>query len=320
MRYKNKGYSADTLYFGGGTPNLISPYSIGAIIDAVKDVFKLSGEISIEANPRLITLEKIKILQQCGVNRVSVGMQSAVETELTALGRFHTAIDVFNAVGIVKSAGINNISLDMMLGVPYQTMSSVDTTISFIGELDVKHVSAYILTVEENTPFYQSEIITHCPSEDEVAKIYLHTIKKLGSIGFNQYEISNFSKVGYESIHNLKYWQSKSYLGFGASAHSFLNGKRYAYPNSTTEYINKPKWICTDSSCDEYTEYVMLGLRLTQGINTEYIKSHFGISKDKLLNTAKPLQALGLINIVGDNIFLTPQGFLVSNSIIVQFI
>ncbi|WMJ22019.1 radical SAM family heme chaperone HemW [Paludicola sp. MB14-C6] len=316
--YHDKGYIADTLYFGGGTPSLMKPEWIERIIQTAKDVFSLKGEITIEANPNSVSLEKCKAYKQAGVNRISFGMQSNHENELSALGRTHKPNQVETAICFAREAGIFNISLDLMLGTPYQTLESVSKTLAHITTLPITHISAYMLKIEPNTPFYNSAIINHCGDEDLQSDIYLHTVSFLENMGFAQYEISNFSKVGFESLHNLKYWNCEDYIGFGASAHSHLGTKRFYHPNDIDEYIftNGNHILYSDTHSNDLEEYVMLQLRLKKGLAFNRLVSDFGVDKNKLLRKAEQYEQYGLGNIKNDYLSLTPQGFLISNTLI----
>lgn len=324
LSYKGKGITADTLYFGGGTPILMSSKNIKAIIDIAKEVFSLDGEITLEANPNSTSQKKLLKLKNAGINRISFGVQSADEKELKALGRLHDLPQAINAVNQAYEAGINNISVDIMLGTPYQTMDSVNNTIDILTKLPISHISAYMLKVEKGTPYYNNDILKYCADEDELADIYLNTIDKLENKGFYQYEISNFSKKGLESKHNLKYWQCEEYLGFGASAHSFINERRYYNENSVKEYIESKgkNSITTDDSAGGVDEYILLGLRLTKGIDLQRLKQvdKFNFDYNKFMSCAYKFVDKKFCIINDQALSLTKKGFLISNYIISELL
>lgn len=295
--------SFDTIYFGGGTPSVINADLIGRIINAAKVQFDISPdcEITVECNPSKNLESDFEKYVSFGVNRISLGMQSARNEERFALGRSAGQAEVARAVSDAKSAGINNISLDVMLGTPKQTIDTLDETFEFIDRMNVTHISAYMLKIEEGTKFYEMRERLLLPDEDTVADMYLKTIGSLKKLDFNQYEISNFSKPGFESRHNLKYWKLIPYLGLGASAHSFFNGKRFFYD----ENFN----INNDGTGGSDEEKIMLGLRLCSGIDKALVKKDFS-----------SFVSSGLLKETDKKIALTPEGMLVSNFIISELI
>lgn len=316
----------DTIYFGGGTPSLVKPLYLKQVIDCIKENFNHKHgdtEITIEANPCTITDTRMKAYADMGINRISFGMQSASEKELTALGRTHNLDNIKQCVSLSKNHGINNISLDFMIGTPYQTIESVNETLAFIKSQDIKHVSAYMLKVEQDTPFYASDIVSFCPDEDLTAQIYLNTVASLNDIGLTQYEISNFAVKGYESQHNLKYWNSDEYLGFGTSAHSFYSNARWYYKSNIDDYINDSS-ICKiyEDTFDisTFEEYAMLKLRLTSGLDLNTAHSLYQFDETSILKSLKKLLSHNLITYNDGIIALTPSGFLISNSIISELL
>lgn len=290
----------DTVYFGGGTPSVIEPELIGEILDAARSSFDIdkNAEITIECNPSCASESAFEKYVSYGVNRVSIGMQSAVDSERRALGRTAGADKVAAAVGAAKRAGISNISLDVMLGTPGQSLKSLDETFDFISCADVTHISAYMLKIEEGTCFYEMRDRLALPDDDAVGDMYLKTVSRLASLGFEQYEISNFARRGFESRHNLKYWHLAQYLGLGKSAHSFWQGKRF--------YCDASFNVVPDGTGGSDDEKIMLGLRLNEGISVSLLKND---------NYKKFIQ-LGLMEESGGKISLTPRGMLVSNVII----
>jgi oxygen-independent coproporphyrinogen-3 oxidase len=295
--------SFDTIYFGGGTPSILDSGLIGEIIESAKAHFDIADdcEITVECNPSKDLQRDFQDYARFGVNRISLGMQSAKDEERFALGRVAGQAQVAKAVSDAKEAGITNISLDVMIGTPKQTLDSLDVTFDFINRMDVTHISAYMLKIEQGTKFYEISHKLQLPDEDTVCDMYLKTIDCLKQLGFNQYEISNFSKPNFESRHNLKYWQLDEYLGIGVSAHSLWQGKRF--------YYDKDFNIVADGDGGTEEERVMLGLRLTKGVDKALVKNDYS-------NFVKT----GLITERDNKIALTPQGMLVSNYIISQLI
>ncbi len=293
----------DTVYFGGGTPSILPPESIGKILDCARKRFDISddAEITVECNPSKDLSEDFKKYASYGINRISLGMQSAVDKERFALGRATGKSEVEKTVNYARNAGIDNISLDLMLGTPKQTLASLDYSFDFIKSMGVSHISAYMLKIEEGTKFYQMRDRLALPDDDTVGEMYLKTVETLNSFGIRQYEISNFAVPGFESRHNTKYWDLTPYLGIGKSAHSFWSGKRFYYDR---------EWNKVDDGVGgDKEEQIMLGLRLTKGID----KSLVGRDYNELVK-------MGYIADFGDRIALTPKGMLVSNTIINYFI
>lgn len=318
LSYRGEGYSADTLYFGGGTPSLISTCSLNRVIDAAVQAFSFAGELTLEANPNSVNKQKLTEYSAMGVNRISFGMQSSHESELTALGRTHTRVQTFSAVENAFTVGINNISLDLMIGTPYQSANSLSCTIDTIAGLPITHLSAYMLQIEEGTPFYSGEIRNKCADENLAASLYLAAIEELAALGLLQYEISSFAKNGAKSQHNLKYWKLAPYIGFGASAHSYLNGVRFFHPNDISMYITEKgaHTIITDESCGGVDEYIMLGLRLTEGVSLGMLRDKYGVDNTRLMRSLKRHTEQGYIIFKSEKMFLTQKGFLLSNAII----
>lgn len=321
-RYASSELVADTLYFGGGTPSLLTGEHIRNIIEAAKEIFSFQGEITIEANPNSVSLQKLIAYRQAGVNRISYGVQSGVSKELEALGRKHTKEQVIQAADYAVAAGISNISADIMLGIPFQTQESLMETFNLLRKLPVTHVSAYMLKIEKNTPYAKSPLQSECADEDLLADMYLQAVDLLEQSGFLQYEISNFSKASFESKHNLKYWQQGEYLGFGPSAHSYYHGERFSFPNSILEYIATvgENRIVEETQVDLLEETILLGLRLKEGICPHIIESEFQLEQGLLERHLKKYCGCELMKQNEQRYFLTPKGFLVSNTIILELL
>ena len=289
----------DTVYFGGGTPSILPPELIGKILDCARAQFEISddAEITVECNPSKDLSEDFKKYASYGVNRISVGMQSAVDSERFALGRAAGRNEVERTINYARQSGIENISLDLMLGTPKQTIESLDYSFDFIKRVGVPHVSAYILKIEEGTKFFQMRDRLVLPDDDTVGEMYLKTVDTLASFGIKQYEISNFAVPGFESRHNTKYWTLTPYLGIGKSAHSFWGGKRFFYDREWNKI--------DDGTGGDKEEQIMLGLRLAKGIDKSLVDRDFA-----------EFVKMGYVADLGERIALTPKGMLVSNTII----
>lgn len=324
LNCEHKGIDVDTVYFGGGTPSLLTVPQIERVLKAVNSAFNISQpEITAEANPSSVNYDYLAGLRDIGVNRISFGIQSAVDSELEFLGRLHSCSQGEKAVLDAEKAGFDNISADLMIGLKGQTMESLDLSLQRIIGLPVTHISAYMLKIEEGTAFDCPEVRNSVADDDLLADMYLHMVDKLEKNGFEQYEISNFAKDKKYSKHNLKYWQCEEYLGFGASAHSFWGGERYFCPDDIKGFIEKPiqEKVLTQKSVDKLEEYIMLGLRLKKGISLSRIaEMSSSAERDRIEKIAEQFSAMTLCDITGDSVSLTPKGFLVSNTIIGQML
>lgn len=311
---------ADTLYFGGGTPSLLGGDKITELVAAAKEHFVCDGEVTVECNPSCVEDNFFEKIACAGVNRISLGMQSAVNDERKRLGRLADVRAVEGAIRLAQNAGIDNISLDVMLGIPGQNPKSLEETLSFCVSSGAKHISAYMLKLEEGTWFYENVQKLNLPDDDLTADMYLQMVDFLGNNGFEQYEISNFAKVGYESRHNLKYWNCEEYLGIGPSAHSFLDGKRFFYPRDISFFESGGDSVA-DGDGGGLEEYIMLRLRLSEGLVFEQCEKRFAdFSKKEYLDKVEPLKRAGLVRADEKSISLTPRGFLISNAVIEKII
>ena len=321
----------DTIYIGGGTPSLLKQKHIKKIFDALHTLpIANDCEISIESNPNSVTQEIANCWAKNGINRVSIGLQSASKKVLKTLGRIHSVQEFERAVKYVHNAGIHNINADMMIGVPHQSVRAVRKTVKLLNNQNVTHISAYSLIVEENTPMKSmlDEKIYKLPKENTVVKMYDKTCKMLGRFGFERYEISNFAKAGYECKHNLHCWQCHEYVGFGVAAHSYFENERYSNVEDIDKYVSfitknesVKENIVKLTNADKIEEYIMLGMRTKYGIDLVEMKKRFGydLLKDKN-EQIKKYQALKLIDIKDNILSCTSQGFYVSNSIIADLI
>lgn len=307
----------DTVYFGGGTPSLLGHERLIRILESVYSFFRIAdgAEITVEVNPTSTNELDFDALHRAGFNRLSIGLQSANDNELIILGRRHTAADAKRTVERAQEAGFDNISLDVMLAVPEQTIDSLDKTLTFCASCRVQHISAYILKIEEGTRFYRIKDRLPLFTDDEQAAFYEHTVNKLNDLGYRQYEISNFAVDRYESRHNLHYWHDDEYLGLGPSAHSFIEGRRFYYDSDFSRFFADE--VTEESSGGDSEEYIMLALRLTEGLLFYRYKQRFGHPvSDKLIVAAKRLEEQGLCCVHDKGISLTVKGFLVSNAVI----
>lgn len=306
-----------TIYFGGGTPSILKADRLAMILNTVKNKFHVldDAEITLEVNPCSSKDLDFFKLRQAGFNRVSIGLQSALDSELKTLGRRHSSSDAKETVNSAQNAGIDNISLDLMICVPGQTKSSLTKSIEFCKDCNVTHVSSYILKFEKNTPFYKRKNELDVFSDDEQAKLYLHTVNELESHGYYQYEISNFSKEGFEGKHNLKYWRDEEYLGLGPSAHSYIDGKRFYYNRDINDFYSNI--IVFDDNGGDIYEYIMLALRLKEGLNLKSLFNRYNYTvSESFLKRVNKLVDEGLVTFNNETVSLTKEGFLVSNMII----
>lgn len=319
------GSLVDSIYFGGGTPTMLGAGRLVEILTALHRQYAVApdAEVTLEANPVALTPAMLSALRQGGFNRISFGVQSADAGQLRDLGRTHTTAGAAQAVALARQAGFANISLDIMLGLPHQTVAEVLNTVAFCAGLDVQHISAYMLRLEEGTPFaarYTEEDI----DEDTQREIYLAAAAELERLGYRQYEISNFARPGYASRHNLKYWRCQPYLGVGPAAASFLNGRRFVFPRDIDAFLAaKDPWQLPvdEGPGGDWEETVMMALRLTDGLSRPALDRQFpGQQADTaaLWQRADGLarRSPHLLLVDGAAVRLTREGFLLSNSII----
>ena len=324
---EENNFTAGTVYFGGGTPSLLGAARLSALLEAVDRHFPLAGgaEVTAEVNPAGWENDFFKHLKSSGFTRISAGMQSVNPEELRLLGRTHTPEDLQRTADAVHNAGFSHFSLDLMTALPVKEHREDNLRRSVLAceALGADHVSAYILKVEDGT-FYGTHRERYAfPDEDTACDDYTLVAQALEQLGYMQYEISNFAKPGGESRHNLVYWHDEEYLGIGPAAHSFLNGQRFFYPRSLQDFIagHAPE---ADGPGGSFEEFVMLGLRLTEGVSrTEAARRYTDGSGrfDAILSRAKQLEKQQpkhdpVLRVTENNIALTRSGFLVSNTII----
>lgn len=327
-----KNHIVTSVYIGGGTPSCMNCGTISDILTTIKSHYNVSdnAEISVEANPNSITEDKVAEWKNSGVNRVSIGLQSSDDKLLKIINRPHTKKDYLNAINLLKKYGFNNINTDIMLGLPGQTLKHVKDTLKLILDTNIPHVSAYSLILEEDTPLFKmvssNELVL--PSEDEVVEMYDYVNDILSKNNIERYEVSNFSKHGYECLHNNNCWDMVEYVGFGVGANSYFNGDRWGNIADVKKYIeciNKASYIEdfreTQSDEDLFDEYIMLKLRTRDGVNLNKIKQDY--NKDLLKDKKDEIDNMlryGLIDIKGNNLSATDKGFKVLNQIIVDLV
>ena len=319
-------YTVDTVYFGGGTPSFYGEKRLTALLKHIKKLYKVDkqAEITLEANPDSVDQKMLQRLRKAGFNRISLGVQSADDSQLASLGRPHTFEQACRAVEQARQAGFQNLSLDLIYGLPGQSMDSWQDTVERVLALEPEHISAYGLKVEEGTPLFrrveEGEVL---PDDDAQADCYLWTVERLARAGYEQYEISNFAKPGFPSRHNCKYWLTQPYMGFGPGAHSDFGERRYSFIRDLEGYI---KGVLEGGAVvdeddpiplkERSSEYLMLRLRTARGIEErEYRRSYrmnFAPIEERLI----AYEHRGLACRRDGRWRLTPQGFLVSNQII----
>ncbi len=319
-------HTVDSVYFGGGTPSYLGEKRLVQILKTVRKRYHLSRdvEITLEANPDSAGDWKVlRALRRAGVNRLSLGMQSACDEELHAIGRVHTAAQLRTAVEAARKAKIGNLSLDLIYGLPGQDMARWQANLTAAVDLAPEHLSCYGLKVEEGTPLYARRADADLPGDDLQADMYLWTVDYLTRHGYRQYEISNFARTGRESRHNLKYWTLGEYAGFGPGAHSDFGGVRYAYEKDLEGYIRGVREhtaMLSESEripdIDRDTEWIMLGLRTVRGLDPQDYERRFRRRFTCFLPFLRECEQAGYAVEDGGRWHLTPRGFLVSNQII----
>lgn len=306
-----KNRPIDTIYIGGGTPSLLGK-DIITLLDAVRQNFNVlsNAEITAEANPE--NTKFLDFAKKAGVNRLSVGAQTFCDDRLSLIGRRHTAQDTKDFVKFAKEKGFNNISLDIILGLPESDLITLNYDLEQLVALNPQHISAYILKKEQNTAFGKTDISV--PDDDNVSNQYLKMCDVLEKAGFNHYEISNFAKNGFSSIHNTKYWLDEEYLGIGPAAHSFISGKRFFYPRDIKKFILNPE-IINDGTGGENYEKLMLSLRLKSGVDLSKIYNPVPeVLKEKFIR----FKNAGLMDGNFPKVHLTDRGMLLSNALILE--
>ena len=322
-------YMVKTIYFGGGTPSFIESKYIVEILEVIKEKFNISknAEITIEINPGTVTEEKLKDYYEVGINRISFGLQSTNSQLLKLVGRIHSYSSFLEGYNLARKTGFKNINVDLMIGLPVQTLKDVQKDLSRIIELNPEHVSVYSLILEEGTRIEEKikNKELYLPSEKLERKMYWEVKKKLEEAGYIHYEISNFAKAGYESKHNLSCWNQEEYLGFGLAAHSYFNNVRYSNTDDFEEYFDWPEnsKIIHERQTDEdkQKEFMLLGLRKIEGVAISDFKNKFIENPIYLYReTLNKLVTQGLIEVDIDSIKLTNRGIDLANLVWEEFV
>ena len=325
--YKLKEYIVTTIYIGGGTPSYIKSEYIKKIIETIRSNFEIDKkcEITIEVNPGTVTKQKLQHYKQIGINRLSIGLQTTNNKLLKQIGRIHTYEEFVETYEDAKSVGFNNINVDLIIGIPNQTLEEVKKEMEQILKLNPNHISVYSLIVEEGTPLEKmiQEGKYKLPDEELERKMYWYVKKYLEQNGYNHYEISNFAKTGKESKHNQNCWEQKEYIGVGAAAHTYLDNVRYSNIENVEKYISNIKdkkylinrIIQEKQNLEEkQKEYMLLGLRKINGVSIKEFKNKFGENPIYIFRKElEKLEKMKLIQIDGDEIKLTNKGIDLAN-------
>lgn len=326
-----------SVFIGGGTPSMLEGHDICRVAEALKKNYSFSedAEITIEANPGTLTEEKLRLYKEAGINRLSLGLQSAQNEELKALGRIHTYEDFLESFYLARNAGFSNINIDLMSGLPGQTEEKWQDTLQKVLSLAPEHISAYGLIIEEETPFYKrygedaarrerGEETVFLPSEETERRMYVRTKELLQEHGYHRYEISNYSRKGYECRHNAGYWRRKEYRGFGLGASSFTGQRRYANTRNMNQYLSG-QWKGKEEIClsreEQMEEVMFLGLRMTKGVSKEEFAREFGASIEEIYGSVLArMEKNGLMREENDRIMLTEKGIDISNYVMAEFL
>ena len=323
VRLDNKKIKVSTIYFGGGTPSLLKGGYVARIVGMLYDNFDvdINCEITLEANPDTVSKEFIEEVVAAGVNRISLGVQSHCNKILKAINRPHKFSDVKKAINLIDKCGIRHVSVDAMVGLPNQDKRSILGTLRHLVSFkNVKHISVYALTVEVGTSLYKSDFAV---KSDDLADFYDLCVKYLADCGFDRYEVSNFALTGFESRHNQKYWTSKNYFGFGAGAHSLVDGVRLQNPSDLNAYIKNPlsQISHTLSKEEMLEEAIILGLRTVKGLDLNRLKQEFcyDLLKEKTTQISE-LVKLGLVEVCDNTLRLADKAFYIMDSIVLKLI
>lgn len=342
-----RDYAVNTVFIGGGTPTTLPTGTMCDLLDGIRRYFNVTknAEFTVEANPATVSQAALAKYRKKGVNRLSLGLQSANADELAALSRIHSTADFEASFSAARNAGFGNINVDIMYGIPLQTADSFSRTLDYVTALSPEHISVYGLKIEEGTPFARVRSTLMLPDEDTEADMYLDCISHLGVKGYRHYEISNFAKKGFECRHNLKYWNCEDYLGLGCASHSYFAGMRFSMKRDIMRFIESmeaditknviPHENGTDMTEDKLREiqpidelyrisdrerigeYIMLRLRLADGVSSTEFTSRFGINFDAVYGRRlKVYIDNGFMRYDGDRYAFTPKGMYVSNYIL----
>ena len=320
-----------SVFIGGGTPSILEADLLEKILKALYRCFYIEkeAEVTMEANPGTLTLEKLRICRENGVNRLSLGLQSPDDTELASLGRIHNYQQFLESYQMAREAGFHNVNVDLMFGIPGQTRDGWEKSLRIVAALNPEHISAYSLIIEEGTPFAARNLAL--PDEDTEYQMYEDTARILGEYGFEQYEISNYAKVGKACIHNIGYWTGVSYLGLGLGAASLMDGCRFTNTTSLERYTTasrKPdfpdnirKDLIKLTRQEQMEEFMFLGLRLRSGISKAEFAQRFGIPIEEIYgDVIRRYKELALLQEENGRIFLSRHGIHVSNTVMADFL
>ena len=307
----------DTVYFGGGTPSLLTPAQVERLLAAAAP--RPGAEVTLEANPETVTPEQLRGYRAAGVNRLSIGVQSARDSQLRTLGRPHTAHQAAAAFEMARQAGFANLSGDIMLALPHYSRAEFDETLALIRAGGATHISAYLLKIEPGSAFGRRPP-EGLPDADEAAGFYLYAVEQLAAAGYRQYEISSFARPGFEGRHNRIYWDCGDYLGIGPAAHSCLAGKRFYYPADTAAFIAGTSRPAPDGDCGA-EDYLILQLRLSSGLDlAEYQRRGGPAFMPHQRAFLAHCQQAGYLTLTPDRLTLTPLGMIVQNAILEELI
>lgn len=317
--YKELFAQIDTIYIGGGTPNALPYPLLAQLLQYIKTLNLKVKEYTIEANPELISLEQAQLFKESGISRVSLGVQTFSEKGLKILGRHHNKKEVIDSLALLRSCGISNVNIDLIFGYFGQSLIDLKNDIDIALSLNIPHISAYSLILEEKTMLnkkYKEEDL----DEDLIAEMYEYIRFKLKESGYCHYEISNYAKAGYESIHNLKYWNKEEYIGVGMGATSYLNSTRSTNSSFINKYFKKMDVYIEELTLqDEKKEFMLLGLRKIKGVSKKEYRKRFNSTIEKDFNLDK-LKIMGLLAEDEENIYLTAKGQLLGNIVFEEFV
>lgn len=323
-----KAYRVVSIFIGGGTPSILETWQMKEIFNVIKETFELTfrgepdvPEVTVEMNPGTVTAEKLAAYRECGVNRLSIGLQSVNNHELKALGRIHTYEEFLETYQMAREAGFKNINIDLISAIPHQTVESWRETLEKVVSLEPEHISAYSLIIEEGTPFYkrygEGEHDDELPSEEDERQMYHDTREILASYGYERYEISNYAKPGYECRHNLGYWERCEYLGIGVGAASLIGNQRWSQ-GDTLDYVPEVEVLSREN---EMEEFMFLGLRKIHGVSKERFEELFGVSMSEIYgDVIETMKSKGLLEEIAEFVRLTEAGIDVSNYVMSEFL
>lgn len=337
-KHTYQNYYVTTIFVGGGTPSILTPVQMEGIFSALRKCFEIDreAEITIEVNPGTVTEKKADVWRNVGINRISIGLQSANDEELQMLGRIHTYRQFLDTYSLLREKGFTNMNVDLISAIPGQTVESWRKTLCAVAELQPEHISAYSLIIEEGTPFYEwygesaknQKVRLELPDEEIERLIYEDTEKLLQKYGYQRYEISNYAKKGYECKHNEGYWKRTEYLGIGLGASSLIGKQRFRNLSQYEEYTDavwNQKELHEDyeklEQADEIEEFMFLGLRMTEGISRKEFKECFGNELEKVYGQQlRNLKKDGLLVYENERVRLTKRGIDISNYVFEQFL